>query len=208
MSEGGKPSKTKSAHIDRNKYVFWSKEGPQMELFRFEEFECKDAVISVKRVKEDEKLTTLEEFSLWYRLGTSASHNISDAQVKQAYLEHLDAVNRIAHESAKPQYKPKFLGFSTATSKPVLPRRKKGTLASPPKKALSSIYFFLPKDIREFLVGDICEDFPKQVERMGPRGAKAWVWKECVFAIGNAALDWGISKFRALGGILRIGGEG
>ena len=77
---------------------------------------------------------------------------------------------------------------------------------TPPKSALKSLCFFLPKDTREFLVGDICEDFPKQVERMGLRMAKVWVWKECLFAIGNAALDWGISKFRALGGILRIGG--
>ena len=77
---------------------------------------------------------------------------------------------------------------------------------SPSQKALRLMHFFLPKDTREFLVGDICEDFPKQVERMGPRLAKAWVWKECLFAISNAALDWGISKFRALGGILRIGG--
>ena len=68
----------------------------------------------------------------------------------------------------------------------------------PPQNAIKLIYFFVPPEVRDVIVGDIQEHYNAQREVLGERGAKLWVWKESIFSFLNLFIDWVIKKISKL----------
>jgi len=64
----------------------------------------------------------------------------------------------------------------------------------PPQSAIRLIHFLIPQEIRDALLGDIQEQYNNQIDVLGEKGAKYWVWKEFTFTFFNLFLDWSLGK--------------
>lgn len=54
--------------------------------------------------------------------------------------------------------------------------------------------FWLPKENREYILGDLEEEYLDQVVLLGEKAAIRWYKKEILFAIFNSLFDWVLKK--------------
>lgn len=75
----------------------------------------------------------------------------------------------------------------------------------PPRFAEFAIWFFLPRETREVMIGDLEEEYHEAVDRFGQRAAALWYWKQCLTSIGPYLRHWAekLVKFFGLEEIVR-----
>jgi len=59
--------------------------------------------------------------------------------------------------------------------------------------SVSTLNFFLPKEIRQEVIGDILEDYHQQKSLLG-RASSIWLVKEVTFTLLNVFIDWFVEK--------------
>ncbi len=100
------------------------------------------------------------------------------------------------------------LALHLATSLRQQPRREindmdGGYSQRHPDSALLSaerlLYFFLPKEVRENLLGDLQEEYPEMRRKLGSRSAKWWLYKQVMTSLwpmlqtaGRDLAKWGL----------------
>ena len=86
-------------------------------------------------------------------------------------------------------------------------RKTKSKLNSPEAPsglAMAMIYFFFSKNNREELIGDLMEEYPLQVERLGSFCTKLWLWKEVLSAGLFRTIDFVVSLWEKVSPVARF----